>query len=151
MRKFFTDYPFEEDDHSIKEVTLLAYDDNKYAIVEWNSERYECKLGYLYYDEQMTKILLHAHPAVIAVSHDPDDRLTRKQIARKRKARKPKIRYCIYIYFTVGRDCVKISLKTRKNTSKVLERMRHKEGVRDIAIYRQHKDSWDVYCQPPNS
>lgn len=47
--KVWTDYPLTHtDDHVMKEVTLLSFDENKYCQVEYLGEVYEVKAGYLY-------------------------------------------------------------------------------------------------------
>lgn len=43
--------------YDVKEVTLLSYDRNKYAEVDYNGEIHSIKGGYLYKDKELSKLL----------------------------------------------------------------------------------------------
>lgn len=54
MFKAFTDYPVEGNpDSKVVEVTVLAYDRDKYATVEYNGTQSDVKTGYIFKDPEL--------------------------------------------------------------------------------------------------
>ena len=53
--KAYTDYPFTQDSCvEVKEIDVLSYDRNKYAVVEYQGEEYTIKRGYIWRDVALT-------------------------------------------------------------------------------------------------
>lgn len=92
----WTDYPIGSD-NSIKQVELVRYDRNKYALVKFGEEFKGIKSGYLFQDSaltrHMTAMALYALPI-----HDEDRAHTRLEVVNAlRKEMRRQTTYALYV------------------------------------------------------
>lgn len=128
----------DETTYFVKEVTLLSYDRNKYAEVEYNGEIHSIKGGYLYKDKELSK-RLKRWKFKVPTEHG-EKTPTRKEYAAETKNLRKQKKSESY-YFLVA--AIYSRVKKFKNKIDAIQELAHSSVYTEMLKY-YHYNNYEI-------